>query len=410
MDGIDKKPEIYFTGFTDAWEQRQLGDVSEIMSGGTPSTQIENYWVPKEIPWLSSGEVHKKRITYTDNMISRLGLENSSARWIRQNSVLIALAGQGKTRGTVAINCIPLTTNQSIAAIIINKELDHEFVFQNLENRYDELRTLSSADGSRGGLNKQILSDLHICTPKLEEQQKIGQFFQELDNLITLHQRMLSKIKNLKQAMLEKMFPKNGSNVPEIRFAGFTDAWEQRKLTDEVELYSGLTYSPNDVIKESGTLVLRSSNIKNGEIVSADNVYVQPSVVNSANVKVGDIIIVVRNGSRTLIGKHAQVKAKMDNTVIGAFMTGMRSSNSAFTNVLLSTPVFDSEVEKNLGATINQITNGMFQNMQFMFPSTAEQMIIGHYFTHLDNLITLHQRKYEKLNNLKKACLEKMLV
>ena len=122
MDGIDKKPEIYFTGFTDAWEQRQLGDVSEIMSGGTPSTQIENYWVPKEIPWLSSGEVHKKRITYTDNMISRLGLENSSARWIRQNSVLIALAGQGKTRGTVAINCIPLTTNQSIAAIIINKE------------------------------------------------------------------------------------------------------------------------------------------------------------------------------------------------------------------------------------------------------------------------------------------------
>lgn len=410
MDGIDKKPEIYFTGFTDAWEQRQLGDVSEIMSGGTPSTQIENYWVPKEIPWLSSGEVHKKRITYTDNMISRLGLENSSARWIRQNSVLIALAGQGKTRGTVAINCIPLTTNQSIAAIIINKELDHEFVFQNLENRYDELRTLSSADGSRGGLNKQILSDLHICTPKLEEQQKIGQFFQELDNLITLHQRMLSKIKNLKQAMLEKMFPKNGSNVPEIRFAGFTDAWEQRKLTDEVELYSGLTYSPNDVIKESGTLVLRSSNIKNGEIVSADNVYVQPSVVNSANVKVGDIIIVVRNGSRTLIGKHAQVKAKMDNTVIGAFMTGMRSSNSAFTNVLLSTPVFDSEVEKNLGATINQITNGMFQNMQFMFPSTAEQMIIGHYFTHLDNLITLHQRKYEKLNNLKKACLEKMFV
>ena len=80
MDGIDKKPEIYFTGFTDAWEQRQLGDVSEIMSGGTPSTQIENYWVPKEIPWLSSGEVHKKRITYTDNMISRLGLENSKRR------------------------------------------------------------------------------------------------------------------------------------------------------------------------------------------------------------------------------------------------------------------------------------------------------------------------------------------
>lgn len=198
------------------------------------------------------------------------------------------------------------------------------------------------------------------------------------------------------------------AKVPAIRFKGFTDAWEQRKLTDEVELYSGLTYSPNDVIKDSGTLVLRSSNVKNGEVVDADNVYVQPDVVNSANVKVGDIIIVVRNGSRALIGKHAQIKAKMDNTVIGAFMTGMRSSNSAFTNVLLSTPAFDSEVEKNLGATINQITNGMFQNMQFMFPSTAEQMKIGHYFTHIDKLITLHQHKLFKLKNVKKAMLEKI--
>ena len=199
-------PEIRFAGFTDAWVQRKLGDVSEIMAGGTPSTQIDSYWMPKEIPWLSSGEVHKKSITYTDNMISKNGLENSSARWIKENSVLIALAGQGKTRGTVAINRIPLTTNQSIAAIILNKELHYEFVFQNLENRYDELRTLSSADGSRGGLNKQILSELNIRTPQFEEQQKIGLFFKNLDNLITLHQRKYEKLQNLKKACLEKMF------------------------------------------------------------------------------------------------------------------------------------------------------------------------------------------------------------
>ena len=133
--------------------------------------------------------------------------------------------------------------------------------------------------------------------------------------------------------MLEKMFPKDGATVPEIRFAGFTDAWEQRKLTDTVEFFSGLTYTPSDV-QESGTLVLRSSNVSNGEIVDADNVYVDTAVVNSANVSEGDIIVVVRNGSRSLIGKHAQIKRFMPHTVIGAFMTGIRSQCPAFINAM----------------------------------------------------------------------------
>jgi type I restriction enzyme S subunit len=122
-------------------------------------------------------------------MISEYGLNNSSARWIKEKSVLIALAGQGKTRGTVAINHIPLTTNQSIAAIMPDDSIDSDFLFQNLESRYNEIRLLSSADGLRGGLNKQMLSELLIpCTSSIE-QQKIGAYFKELDNLITLHQR-----------------------------------------------------------------------------------------------------------------------------------------------------------------------------------------------------------------------------
>ena len=182
-------------------------------------------------------------------------------------------------------------------------------------------------------------------------------------------------------------------NVPQVRFKGFTDAWEQRELGEVVELYSGLTYSPNDIINENGTLVLRSSNVKNGEIVKDDNVYVNPNVVNSDNVRLGDVIVVVRNGSRSLIGKHAQIKENMRNTVIGAFMTGVRYDNSEFLNVLLSTPQFGKEIEKDLGATINQITIGSFRKMTFMFPNNEEQTQIGTFFKHLDNLITLHQRK-----------------
>lgn len=195
--------------------------------------------------------------------------------------------------------------------------------------------------------------------------------------------------------------------MPSIRFRGFDDAWEQRKLTEFAEFFSGLTYTPNDVQK-NGTLVLRSSNVSNGEVVDADNVYVNPQVVNSENVKVGDIVVVVRNGSRSLIGKHAQIKAFMPNTVIGAFMTGIRSECPEFTNALLNTSRFEEEIAMNMGATINQITGYMFSKMEFKVPCLEEQKKIGEYFEKIDNLIALHQRKFEKLTNVKKSMLEKM--
>ena len=199
----------------------------------------------------------------------------------------------------------------------------------------------------------------------------------------------------------------NNSNIPAIRFKGFSDAWEQRKLPEFVSFFNGLTYTPDDV-EETGTLVLRSSNVKNGEIVDADNVYVNDKVATSENVQKGDIIVVVRNGSRALIGKHAQIKASMPNTVIGAFMSGMRSEHSSFVNALLDTSAFENEIAKNMGATINQITGYMFSKIEFMIPSGEEQQKIGEYFQSLDHLITLHQRKYEKLHNIKKSMLEKM--
>ena len=199
-------PEIRFNGFANAWEQQKISDVSKITTGGTPSTKVSEYWNPGEIPWLSSGEVHKKYIAFTDNMISRTGMENSSARMVQENSVLIALAGQGKTRGTVAINRIPLTTNQSLAAMTFDNTMNPEFVFSNLEIRYDELRSISSGDGSRGGLNKQLIGNIIIPRPSLEEQIKIGEFFKDFNNLITLHKRKIDMLKKLKSACLSEMF------------------------------------------------------------------------------------------------------------------------------------------------------------------------------------------------------------
>lgn len=131
-DGADV-PKIRFKGFTGAWEQVKIGDIAEIITGGTPNTERQEYWEPKEIPWLSSGEIHKKRITFTNDKISGLGFEHSSARLVKPNSLLIALAGQGKTRGTVAITRISLTTNQSIAAIYFKNTIVPDFALANLE-------------------------------------------------------------------------------------------------------------------------------------------------------------------------------------------------------------------------------------------------------------------------------------
>ena len=200
----------------------------------------------------------------------------------------------------------------------------------------------------------------------------------------------------------------NGNNsVPNIRFKGFEDKWKINRLLSITTVYSGLTYKPED-IQTSGTLVLRSSNIQEGKIIKKDCVYVNSSVVNSINVEKKDVILVVRNGSKKLIGKHAIVMQNMKNTVIGAFMSGLRPKNGDFLNALLNTETFKKEVFRSLGATINQITNKDLKRMKFYLPFSYEQQKIGNFFTKLDKLLDLQQQKIDKLELLKKTLLQKL--
>ncbi len=197
-------------------------------------------------------------------------------------------------------------------------------------------------------------------------------------------------------------------NVPEIRFNDSLSEWSKKNFLSEVSIYSGLTYSPND-IRTQGTLVLRSSNVQEGNVSLNDNVYVNSFIVNSPNVQKGDIIIVVRNGSQSLIGKHAIIKQEMPNTVIGAFMTGLHcKNNSNFINALLSSTKFKKEIYKNLGATINQITNKTLTSMEFMFPKENDMYNIGCFFEKLDSLIQTISKKLASLKQIKAASLQSM--
>ena len=384
------KPQIRFAKFKDTWEQRKVKDLCSI-STGKSNTQDKDE--DGEYPFFVRSPI----------------IERSTKYLYDEEAVITVGDGVGTGKVFHYVNGKYDLHQRCYRMYDFTSELNAHYFYHVFSKLFHNRVMAMTAKTSVDSVRLEMIADMEIPLPNIDEQREIGAYLDNLDNLITLHQRKYDKLTKVKKSMLEKMFPKNGTNVPEIRFKGFTDAWEQRKLPEFVSFFNGLTYTPDDV-QETGTLVLRSSNVKNGEIVDADNVYVSDKVATSENVQEGDIIVVVRNGSRALIGKHAQIKASMPNTVIGAFMSGIRSEYSSFVNALLDTSAFENEVAKNMGATINQITGYMFSKMEFMIPSEEEQQKIGEYFSNLDNLITLHQRKLEKLKILKKACLEKMFV
>jgi len=386
-------PAIRFKGFSDAWEQRKFSDITfpagEKNKDNLPlesySITNEHGFVPQDEKFENGGTMREadKRMYYIVSPNSfaynpaRINVGSIGYQNIGKNVIVSSLYEVFKTSEDVD-----------------DRLLWHWFKSSDFQKLIMQLQ--------EGGVRLYFYYDKlcmgEVSLPSLDEQRKIGKLFDTLDNLITLHQRQ----------PFSHSTPDISLSVQLIHPL-YTSSWEQRKLTEFVEFFSGLTYTPNDV-QENGTLVLRSSNVSNGEVVDADNIYVNPQVVNSENVKVGDIVVVVRNGSRSLIGKHAQIKAFMPNTVIGAFMTGIRSECPEFTNALLNTSRFEEEIAMNMGATINQITGYMFSKMEFKVPCLDEQKKIGEYFEKLDNLITLHQRELEKLQNIKKSMLEKMFV
>ena len=368
-------PAIRFKGFSDAWEQRKFSDITfpagEKNKDNLPlesySITNEHGFVPQDEKFENGGTMREadKRMYYIVSPNSfaynpaRINVGSIGYQNIGKNVIVSSLYEVFKTSEDVD-----------------DRLLWHWFKSSDFQKLIMQLQ--------EGGVRLYFYYDKlcmgEVSLPSLDEQRKIGKLFDTLDNLITLHQRKCVFLFGFFQAFISMIFTAS------------TFSWEQRKLTEFVEFFSGLTYTPNDV-QENGTLVLRSSNVSNGEVVDADNIYVNPQVVNSENVKVGDIVVVVRNGSRSLIGKHAQIKAFMPNTVIGAFMTGIRSECPEFTNALLNTSRFEEEIAMNMGATINQITGYMFSKMEFKVPCLDEQKKIGEYFEKLDNLITLHQRK-----------------
>lgn len=187
-----------------SWEVKNIGKIADVTAGGTPSTKEKDYW-GGEIPWMNSGDINLRRVKSVEGRITELGLNNSSTKLIPINSVLMALAGQGKTRAKVAVNELELCTNQSLATIYNFQGANHEFIFQNLESRYDEIRKMSTGDGGRGGLNLTIIKTIKIALPPLYEQNQIAEILSTVDDKLVVLSDKKESYKELKKGLMQQL-------------------------------------------------------------------------------------------------------------------------------------------------------------------------------------------------------------
>ncbi|MDT2933555.1 restriction endonuclease subunit S [Lactococcus lactis] len=386
-DSVKKKvPELRFKGFTDDWEERKLGELSNIVGGGTPSTSNSEYW-DGDIDWYAPAEIGEQRyVSKSKKTITELGLKKSSARILPVGTVLFtSRAGIGNT----AILGKEATTNQGFQSIVPNpNKLDSYFIY----SRTNELKRYGEVTGAGSTfveVSGKQMSKMSIMIPELSEQKKIGSFFEQLDNTIALHQRKLDLLKEQKKGYLQKMFPKNGAKVPELRFEGFTDDWEERKLNENVEnigtgrssFKAGLDYSeqtPYEVLGSTSVISYSDSFDHSGNFVltarvgaNAGNLY-----KHSGNVKISDNTVYIQSKNLEFI---FYLLTKYDLKKL-AFGTGQ--------------PLIKASELKNL---------------KLFSPKTfGEQQKIGSFFKQLDETIALHQRKLDLLKEQKKGYLQKM--
>ena len=384
------KPAIRFKGFTDAWEQRKLGELVDVCSG-------------KDYKHLSEGTIP---------VYGTGGYMLSVNEALSYDKDAIGIGRKGTIDKPYILKA-PFWTVDTLFYAIPKEKVDLNFafnIFQNVDwKKKDESTGVPS-------LSKTAINDIDVLTPKYNEQQVIGSFFIKIDHLITLHQRKYDKLQILKKAMLEKMFPKNGSSVPEIRFKGFTDAWEQRKLGEIVERIT----RKNENLESTLPLTISAQYGLIDQNEFFDKRIASKDVSGYFLVKNGEFAY---NKSTSADAPWGAIK-RLDRYESGVLSTlyivfkilDEHSTSSDYLVTYYSTDLWHKDIQaiaaegaRNHGL-LNVAPADFFETNLMMPKDYAEQQQIGSFFQQLDHLITLHQRELEKLQNIKKSMLEKMFV
>lgn len=400
---MEKKrtPRLRFRGFTDDWEQRKLGDFGYVaMCKRIFKDQTAE---SGDIPFYKIGTFGGEPDAY----ISRDLFEEYKHLYSypEKGDILISASGSiGRTVEYTGEDAYYQDSN------IVWLKHDKTIVNSFLKHLYEVIRW----SGIEGSTIKRLYNDnilrTEVMIPAAPEQERIGKCFNNLDNLITLHQRKYDMLKKVKKAMFEKMFPKNGKRVPEIRFAGFTDDWEQRKLSNIADIVGGGTPSTS-----------------NPDYWDGDIDWYTPAEIGEQIFANGSVRKITKDGlnhsSAKILPAHKTVLFT-SRAGIGsmAILQRLAATNQGFQSLVCHDdidPYFVFSMGDSIktkaervaaGSTFAEISGKKLGDLELMFPSTDEQKAIGNYFKNLDNLITLHQRKLEKLNKLKKSMLEEIFV
>ena len=418
-DSVKKKvPELRFKGFTDDWEERKLEDTSEIIDGdrGKNYPSGDDFKNNGHTLFLSAANVTKQGFVF------------------KETQYITKLKSESLGSGKVILNDIILTSRGSIGHIGFYDKKTHEYIPQARINsgmlilRTDKLNSpsfiaqflkspwgikqikLISFGSAQPQLTKKDIKNFKIILPKMEEQKKIGSFFKQLDDTITLHQRKLDLLKEQKKGYLQKMFPKNGAKVPELRFAGFTDAWEEHKLGELSNIVGGGTPSTSNSEYWDGDIDWYApAEIGEQRYVSKSKKTITELGLKKSSARilpVGTVLFTSRAGigNTAILGKEATT-----NQGFQSIVPNPNKLDSYFIYSRTNELKRYGEVT-GAGSTFVEVSGKQMSKMSIMIPELSEQKKIGSFFKQLDNTIALHQRKLDLLKEQKKGFLQKMFI
>ena len=413
-------PEIRFAGFTDPWEQRKVTELLKntsdaIKIGPFGSALKKSFFTDKGIKVYAQENAFSGDFSIGNYYISEAKYNELKSCELKPGDLVISMMG---TVGACAIfpeNAEKGIMNSHLLRLQFSEEVLPEYIMfllrdsQIIRDQIDRL----SVGSIMTGLSSTVVKKLVFPVPKRPEQQKIVELLKQLDNFITLHQRKYDRLKNVKKSMLEKMFPRDGANVPEIRFAGFTDAWEQRKFSDLVLIERGGSPRPiDDYITDAPdglNWVKIGDAPEQGRYITKTAEKIKPEgLAKTRQVQPGDLILSnsMSFGKPYIMGINGCIH---DGWLL------IRDTQSRFDlkflcHMLGTDQMLDQYRMFAAGSTVNNLNKELVGNTTVSLPSIEEQRVIGEYLESIDNLITLHQRKYEKLKQIKKSMLEKMFV
>lgn len=410
-------PKLRFPGFTEDWEQRKFGELFILKSG--VAFKLSEY-TKTGIPIINgesikAGKISLEKINYLPNEYQYKYQECL----LFPGDIVLGL-NRPIIDGTLKISRIPADIKKSLlyqraGKIIFKVNMDENFTYQLLSKEVLTFTKKEAVGSDQPFITTTKLNKWDLYFPvKDKERRNIGSLFNNIDNIITLHQRKLNNLKLKKKALLQKLFPKNGERYPELRFPGFTDAWEQRKLGSIGSTYTGLSGKTKEDFGHGEAQYITYLNVFQNtisNITMTDKVEIDTT---QTEVKYGDVLFTTSSETPEEVGMSSVWLGDTPNTYLNSFCFGFRPKQKIdlyFLGYSLRAPYMRDKI-KILAQGISRynISKNKVMELEISLPNNEEQNLLGNFLRHIDLIITLHQRKLDHLQLQKKALLQQMFV